>query len=298
MRRLALLLVVLLISASPAGADERTLSESPGDALAAHGSYASWIDEGQTLVLWHDGRVDPFGTARVLDLGSDARRRSVAVRTSCGGESGTDCTVRSELLGARGRRLLYRQRPGDDVPSADMHRGTLVLAAGGRGRGRGIYVRAPGATRLRAIARDVGTAWDVDAGPNRVAWLELGGQDEIHVRDLETGRDRVFAVNDTFDEDCRCTIGGWSTVGNPVLAGRYAYWVETSFPADGSSPTSRIGRARADIGGRPAIAYFEPGRLVPSFAIRGGRIVTSYGRVVEIGDPSWRASGTRIPART
>ena len=312
MRHLAPALAALLILAAPAAAEERRISKDYGERLTAQGPYVSWSDINQTKrVLWRSGRVSPFPFPWDTELGSDASGRAVGVYTACGADGG-NCAVRSRVVGGSGSRVLYRRRGGDPMPAGampagDMHRGMLALVAGGRTRG--LYVRRPGSSRTRRVDRSKGNAWRVSAGPGSAGWLtHFGDRDELRVVRLAGGRARVFAINDTYDEDCRCMPE--SRIVGPALSGRYVYWLETFSPqhmtGDPTTARTRIGRARIDLS-RPKVAYYDTAGVAGSFAIRGSRIV--YNRlggfgppgepgVYEVIDPDWRPSGTRIPART
>jgi hypothetical protein len=312
-RHLALSLLVLAATAAPAAASERTLSEQRGQQVLAHGEFVSWagFETTQERSLWRGGDVFadvrlPFNTT----LGSDRSRRSVALATRCSDGYSEGCVVTETRLPRGPSRVLYRGRDGEDTPIGASYRGTFALLAGGRSgqRPRGLYVRRAGSTRLRRIAKNIGMAWNVSLGARWVAYRTVGGEEEqVRVVDLEGGGSRALALNDTLDDDCRCTPTA-ARVDGPVVAGRYAYWLETTYPqhmvGDPSITRMRIGRARLDAERRPEIEYFSPERRVTSFALRGSRIVYTSGYhtdppgIHEVTDPAWTPSGQRIPART
>lgn len=315
MRHLVPPLAVLLCAAvaAPAPASERTLSEQRGEHVLAHGEFVSWVSQepGQQRYLWRGGSV--FRDVRLqftTTLGSDRSRRPVAMSTRCSDDSGNGCVVREQRLPRGPSRVLYRGRDGEEAPVGASYRGTFGLLAGGEngGRPRGLYVRRAGATRLKRLVRDVGHVWNLAVGARWAAYRTLGGAEEqIRVVDTGGGRSRVFAVNDTFDDDCRCTTTS-SRLDGPAIAGRYVYWLETTYPqhmaGDPAITRMRIGRARLDTRRDPGIEYFEPERRATSFALRGSRIVYTAGYytdppgIYEETDPEWTPSGRRIPART
>lgn len=309
MRHLALAAALLPVLAAPAAAAERPLSEVRASSVIAHGPYASWT-QGQSSkrVLWHDGRVSKFPWTVTTDItfGSDSARRVVALGTAC--DSATKvCSVRQRALGSGGWREVYRIPKGRDRPVAALHRGTLALATGPSMGPHGIYVRARGSSKLRRVAAKVPRPRAITTNGRQVAFhASRTGEndlDEIRVIDIESGDDRVFAQNDSFDNDCRCTNGS-SRISTPIIAGSYLYWLESHFPAhmsgDQSAPRTQIGRARMDIEDDPRIEYYDTADFATSYAIRGDRIVYSAdsGGVFEVKKPDWRATGWEIPART
>lgn len=311
MRRLALLTALFALTAAPAAASERSLSTSYADGVLAQGAFATWtVDQGKRRVLWHDGRIRPFpwSTRRAgeLELGTDGRRRAVVTYTVCPDERAVGCVVRERPLAPAGGRNLYKQRKGEVVPFADVHRGALAVLAGAE-REPALYLRPRGSSRLRRIARmSGGYAGRLDLGPDHAA-LIFGDAEaqELRVIDLDGSRDRVFAINDTWDEDCRCSPS--SRFDSPVIVGDHVYWLETWFPThmtgDPDDARTRVGRAGLDTRYDPDVEYYETEHFATSFAIRGPRIVYASGLrggpgVYEVKSPDWRPSGTVIPART
>jgi hypothetical protein len=307
-RRLALLTALLALTAAPAAASERRLSGALADGVLAQGPFASWTqDNGKRRLLWHDGRTGPFpwnpSRAGLLKLGTDARRRNVVTYTVCLRGSGRGCVVRERPLSAAGPHDLYRQRSGETVPFGDVHRGTLAILAGPDRSHPALYVRPRGSTRLRRVAKMTGGfAGSVDLGPDHAAAVVYGNEeDELHVIDLDGGRDRVFVVNDTFDNDCRCSPS--SSFVDPVIVGDHLYWLEITYPThmtgDPSQARTRIGRAGLNTRWDPDVEYYEPESFATSFAMRGSRIVYAGNTgVYEVKSPDWRPSGSVIPART
>ncbi|MDQ3935026.1 MAG: hypothetical protein M3340_10415, partial [Actinomycetota bacterium] len=236
---------------------------------------------------------------------SDERGRTVVVHTRCRRPDATaprGCVVRAGDLGGRGLRTLYRPRHEDDVPYADLHRGTLAVVHGRTGDPRAIDVRARGATGFRRVARGSIGAMRLGRG-----WLgfETGGPDEYVTRalDLASGLEHDLAIDDQFDNDCRCT-GSSSRAGSPFVAGHHAYWLETDFGdhATGGHPVvTRI--ARADLRqGSPRVEFYDTERPAAEFAVRGPRLVYiglfGTGEVREVAGPTWRKAPFRIPSRT
>jgi hypothetical protein len=310
--RLVLLTAFLALNAAPAAASERQLLPSSGGELLAQGPFATWtVDQGKRRVLWHDGRTRPFPwnprPAGLLKLGTDARRRPVAAYTVCLRGSGRGCVVRERPLSAAGPRTLYRQRKGETVPFGDVHRGTLAILAGSARGGHALYLRPRGSMRLRRLAKTAGGfAGSPELGSDHVAFvLHTGEYDELHVVDLDGARDRIFAINDTFDEDCRCSPS--SRFRDVVIVGDHVYWLEITYPThmsgDPAQANTRIGRAGLNTRWDPEVEYYEPETFATSFAMRGSRIVYASGPpggpgVYEVKSPDWRPSGSVIPART
>jgi hypothetical protein len=214
--------------------------------------------------------------------------------------------VRERPLSAAGPHNLYKQHKGESVPFADMHRGGLALLSGA-GRQPVLYFRPRGSTRLGRVARLTdGYAGDLDLGPDHAAFVLYGNEeDELHVVDLDGGRDRVFVVNDTFDNECRCSPS--SSFVDPVIVGDHVYWLEVTYPTHMTGPPSqartRVGRAGLNTRSDPEVEYYEPENFATSFGMRGSRIVYAGGTpggpgVFEVKDPDWRPSGLVIPART
>ena len=300
MRRI-LALALLLIGAAPAAASERAIAPGPAFNVTAHSGYMAW-DGGSdsSRELWHDGTVTPLRVGEAywgVALGSDAARRPAATFTNCD-PGPANCVVRQRLLRSGQERVLYRDGGGGMAPAAAMHRGTLAIAAGGGGRPVWLSVRRPGDRRLRRIATIQAPGLFLSVGAGHVAYRTTGdGTELLRVEDLASGRNRAFAVDDTYDSDCRCGVP-IATARNPLLAGRYLHWLEERFTTAGYR-TTRIARAPVDAAA-PRIEYYATEQPAQSYALRGSRIVYTAepGGVVEVRDPAWQRSGERIPART
>jgi hypothetical protein len=306
MRRLAppLLLVALLLAAAPpATAKERVIStDRDVYAVVAHGGTIVWSSERSGHTMWRSGTVSPLphARARAVELGSDARGRTVAVFTRCRGAPDASppkgCVVRAggPTRGAEAG-LLYRQRENELLPQGDLHRGNLALVAGGGPkRPYGVYVRMRGERKLHRLTGD---AWSdqVTIGAGHVAFEQRADSGWVlKTIELDSDREEVVAIDDSFDNDCRCT-GGVSSAGQPLIDGPYVYWLERHVDSATDEVLTRIGRAR--LGDPNAkVQYHDLRAAAASFAIRGSRVVYSPGSgVYEVTDAAWRTAG-RIPA--
>jgi hypothetical protein len=167
------------------------------------------------------------------------------------------------------------------------------VTGGGANRPFAVHVRMRGERGLRRITKET-SANDVSIGAGHVAFMQRGGGGwMVKTVELDSDREGVVVIDDSFDTDCRCT-GGVSRAGEPLIAGAYVFWLETHVD-EADQVTTRIGRAR--LGDPNAkVRYHDLAAPATSFAIRGSRIVYSPGSgVYEVTDPAWRTSG-RIPA--
>jgi hypothetical protein len=301
MRRLALLplFLALLVPAAPAAAAERLIAPGYIESVEAFGPYVTWDDNSSGQLLRHAGRTSPFPWPLPyggVSLGSDAARRVVGVYTTCGGQFDTECVLRERPLSGARERVVYRQRKGESPPSGDVYRGTLAVAVQRPGKPSVIHLRRSGSSRLRPLVTKAGFPSGVDVGPGALVFTAQGNaENHVRVVNLATGADRVFAVDSTDDDDCKCRPS-LTQLGRAVVSGRYAYWQVNLF--EGGYQETRIARARTDTASNPFVEYYTTDGPASSFAIRGARIVyaTSTG-LVEATEPAWRR-GTRIPAET
>lgn len=305
MRRLALLALIpaALVAASPAAGAERTISTDQTYApLAAYGKTIVWSKFGGGNMVWHAGAISVFPQARAteIELGSGADGRTATIFTRCEdtvhSSEPKDCVVRQgKVSSPRGTRVLFR-REGQRfrLPEGDLYRGNVAIADGADAGPTRIYVRPRGAHGLRRVAKRY-NANDVSIGANHVAFEQsISGGRALTTIDWETMREEQVAVDDNYDNDCKCT-SQVSSASHPVIAGPFVYWLETEVTAN--SFFTQIGRARLGEPNAPVDFYVTAARAI-TFAIRGSRIVYAVGDggIVEVTDPDWRPAGFKIPS--
>jgi hypothetical protein len=300
---------VSLLAGGVARAEELQVSPDEGSDLSAVGGWLTWTRwDGGTRFLWHAGTVTALpDLGPRVELGSDARGRPEAVYVRCGE---VRCEVRARRLrdGAERRLLLTRRRVGHAVE----RRGTLAYASSGatnspNPRAAAVWLRGRGGQRTRrVVARNV--SWIDLAAGRLIYWSDdpHGDVAQITVVDL-AGRKphtRVLAVDDEFDEDCRC--GQQRRETDPHIAGRFAYWLDTTLAGpdgvDGDTVTRvlRVDLTMAD----PAVEALRPEHVVNQYAalaVEGGAV--SYASwtdalgVYRIARPKWEPTGESLPVR-
>jgi hypothetical protein len=287
--------VVAVLLAVPAARADTQLSADRADSISAAGGWVSWnrsyYEDGPLYewVLLHGGALSRVGNAYGRVLGTDAKGHPVAVDWPCS-------TCR-----AVERRLpdgSVRQLPRRVVRAAAESSGTLAYIR----RGLGIYVLRAGArhvervTRADALSLALGRCWLVYLAYSRVGY-------DIAAIDLRRtkGRARTLAINDTHDDDCRCT-DTFVSEREPVVDGHFAYWVETV--TSELEPTITTTVLRVDLAAkRPAVEAFSPQNAVSSIAVDRG---TLYYTANEFGTgqgayrvraPHWRKTSRTLPVR-
>jgi hypothetical protein len=284
---LVLTLLLLLWPANALAADQVVTTDRTAAILDAFRGTLLWSrgasDGGARLVLL--GQSDPTDVAGIAPgaglfdakLGRDRRGSLVAVYTRCAGLGGGDCDVYElDLATRRERRVkgVSSDRCSEFAPS--IWRGTVAFARGGRRGCNGLYVRRPSGALRRLDNRAPAVT---DVGRGRVAYLyapplrepsvpRAVGPFVIRMRSLRGGRSHIVVAGMAAQGSER------SVVTNPVLAGRYVYWLHR----DLGRREFFVGRSR---GHRRSVLEFSDRTLpgaVESIAVGGRSLYYANGR--------------------
>jgi hypothetical protein len=188
-------------------------------------------------------------------------------------------------------RLLVTE---GNLRSVDEHRGSLILGFRGKGHPRGIYLRRPGE----------------DAGLERLSKMRPGGL-SISSRAMTNidPNDGLYAASRNHphrwrllarsaDPDfIRGQTGPFAFVEYPQAEGRFAYWLEHSFNADGTQYATRILRVDPEPSDRH-LEEFTPPRYVSSLAVTHARLYytdKATGDLWEFIHPPFHRGGEPLP---
>jgi hypothetical protein len=288
---LALVLGVVAAVPSIAAADT-SFPAAAGD-MTARGNllvWTPWTGPGRLMSGFGDAAAPlPIPRARFgsVDLGTDARGRTVLVYRSCQAARPRHCAVYLyDFASQRHRRLAALDRSGCRVGDVRISRGTVAFARDCGGRALdGLYLKRPGKPVRRMRGVPAVRSFDLDG--NTVAFIHSQQRDgpeeatwwlttEVRVLQLGQRRSRLLArerqlvspaPSGVYVEDVRLDSG-------------FAYWERQVFsehyrneirrrPIDGSVPATQLERA-----GR---LYVEPtgGDRLGSYAVSGDRMYYS-----------------------
>jgi hypothetical protein len=295
---LLVLTLLLLWPASALAADQVVTTDRTASTVDTFQGTVVWSrepgDGGARLVLLGgSGPIDLAATrpgAGLFDakLGRDRRGSLVAVYTRCAGLGGGDCDAHQLDLATRRERRVKgasSDRCSEFAPS--IWRGTVAFARRGPRGCNGLYLMRPGGA-LRRLDNRAPAVTDIDRG--RVAYLyaptlrespppKAVGPFVIRIRPLRGDRSHVVVAG-------QATQGKRFRVTNPVLAGRYVYWLHR----DLRRREFFVGRSR---GHRRSTLQFSDRTLpgtVDSIATDGRSLYYTNGGGLFRADPALRFS--------
>lgn len=260
MTRALAALVVLLVTAAPAGAADTQIAETTtSQVVAAHGGRLAWSD-GDKLMTWSKGIASQLPVAPQeggfdVNLGRGPNGKTVAVYSRDAGLYVYDFQVGREI------KLIKLSRPGvrEQGPSID---GARIAFFRGTANRRGMYVGEIPTGRIRAIRnlpREIGP---YDFQGRRFAYTQgrFAGDrftDTLYVHDVYTGRRRALArVSSGLLSSARFT--------GTSFGGRYLYVARVRRMAEGNRFTRidlRTGREKEVLGRKNVTeAAFSRGR--------------------------------------
>jgi hypothetical protein len=288
---LALVLGVVAAVPSIAAADT-SFPAAAGD-MTARGNllvWTPWTGPGRLMSGFGDAAAPlPIPRARFgsVDLGTDARGRTVLVYRSCQAARPRHCAVYLyDFASQRHRRLAALDRSGCRVGDVRISRGTVAFARDCGGRALdGLYLKRPGKPVRRMRGVPAVRSFDLDG--NTVAFIHSQQRDgpeeatwwlttEVRVLQLGQRRSRLLAR----ERQLVSPAPSGAYVEDVRLDSRFAYWERQVFtedyrqeilrrPINGSAPATQLERA-----GR---LYVEPtgGDRLGSYAVSGDRMYYS-----------------------
>jgi hypothetical protein len=288
---LALVLGVVAAVPSIAAADT-SFPAAAGD-MTARGNllvWTPWTGPGRLMSGFGDAAAPlPIPRARFgsVDLGTDARGRTVLVYRSCQAARPRHCAVYLyDFASQRHRRLAALDRSGCRVGDVRISRGTVAFARDCGGRALdGLYLKRPGKPVRRMRGVPAVRSFDLDG--NTVAFIHSQQRDgpeeatwwlttEVRVLQLGQRRSRLLAR----ERQLVSPAPSGAYVEDVRLDSRFAYWERQVFtedfrqeilrrPIDASAPEAQLERA-----GR---LYVEPtaGDRLGSYAVSGDRMYYS-----------------------
>jgi hypothetical protein len=281
-RSLAVAFSALALVPTAAAADT-SFPAAAGD-LTAQGDllvWSPWTGPGQLMSGFGDAAAPlPIPRARFasVDLGTDARGRTVLVYRSCRAAHPRHCAAGLyDFASGRHRRLVALDRPGCRVGDVRISHGTIAFA---RDCG-GLYVKRPGRPVHRVPGVRAVSSFDIDGstlafvsrrrrkGPEEGTWWVTT---EVRVLQLGQRRSRLLARErqlvspspaGTYIQDVRLDSG-------------FAYWERQVFdetfrqailrrPIDASAPATQLERA-----GRLYVDTYAD--RLGSYAVSGDRL--------------------------
>jgi hypothetical protein len=296
-RTTALLAALALAAGAPASAREHRIAKGPVETLQAGGGWVSWFKSGRQF-FWHKG--DRTSRKSFLGpLGTDREGRAVGLSVGCstagasepGGDDGS-CTVHHRVLpdGATSR-LLVTQR---NLRSVDEHRGTLIVGFRGRGHPRGIYLRRGGeGAPLERVSRIRPGSLSISSR----AMTNLDPEGRLYAASRSRPHRWRLLARSADPDFVRGQEGPFAFVWNPQAEGRFAYWLEESFEADGSRYATRILRVDPEPSDRH-LEEFTPPRNVSSLAVTRARLYyadKANGDLYEFIHPPFHRGGEPLP---
>jgi len=306
---LALVLGVVAAVPSIAAADT-SFPAAAGD-MTARGNllvWTPWTGPGRLMSGFGDAAAPlPIPRARFgsVDLGTDARGRTVLVYRSCQAARPRHCAVYLyDLASQRHRRLAALDRSGCRVGDVRISRGTVAFARDCGGRALdGLYLKRPGKPVRRMRGVPAVRSFDLDG--NTVAFIHSQQRDgpeeatwwlttEVRVLQLGQRRSRLLAR----ERQLVSPSPSGAYVEDVRLDSRFAYWERQVFtedfrqeilrrPINGSAPATQLERA-----GR---LYVEPtgGDRLGSYAVSGDRLY--YSRPAVAGSEAFIAQVAGTP---
>jgi hypothetical protein len=286
--------VVLALAAPPARAV--TIADHRGHQVARHLGTTMWSErgnDGRYHLTSREGRVrvDPLARPFDVDLGTDARGRSVAVYSRCR-EGRRACRIHLYDIAAGRETTLY---PGHR-PAI---RQGIIAFARLRADGRdAIFIRRMGpkgrARRIHVLPRSLPATTGLDLGAGGLAFSAAGDGTRMYLR-APGGRVRVLAYG-TF-------AGGRREVhASPSFAGRFLHWAFSD-----RHPTARANgyAIRRDVRARRTVAARTAGYLesLAADAARPGNplMLATYStrlgggeRVFTFDRPRWRTPPAQL----
>lgn len=224
-----------------------------------------------------------------VDLGTDARGRTVLVYRSCQAARPRHCAVYLyDFASQRHRRLAALDRSGCRVGDVRISRGTVAFARDCGGRALdGLYLKRPGKPVRRMRGVPAVRSFDLDG--NTVAFIHSQQRDgpeestwwlttEVRVLQLGQRRSRLLAR----ERQLVSPAPSGAYVEDVRLDSRFAYWERQVFtedfrqeilrrPIDGSAPPTQLERA-----GRLYVDTYAD--RLGSYAVSGDRMY--YSRLV------------------
>jgi hypothetical protein len=281
---LALALGMLAAVPSVAAADT-SFTAAAGD-LTAQGEllvWSPWTGPGK-LMSGFGGTAAPLPLPQAryssIDLGTDARGRTVLVYSTCGGRPWRCHLYSYDFATQRHRRLAALSRPGCSERGARISRGAIVFVRSCKGS-RGLYLKRPGKPLRRLRGLPPLTSFDLDGdtlafverrerpGPEESTWRVT-----TEVRTIRLGQPHSRLL--VRERKLEAPEAGGTYVQRVQLDSGFAYWERQVYgtayrqeivrrPANGSAPAATLDRA-----GR---LYADPtGDRLGSFAVSGNRL--------------------------
>ena len=284
---LALVLGVVAAVPSIAAADT-SFPAAAGD-MTARGNllvWTPWTGPGRLMSGFGDAAAPlPIPRARFgsVDLGTDARGRTVLVYRSCQAARPRHCAVYLyDFASQRHRRLAAPDRSGCRVGDVRISRGTVAFARDCGGRALdGLYLKRPGKPVRRMRGVPAVRSFDLDG--NTVAFIHSQQRDgpeestwwlttEVRVLQLGQRRSRLLAR----ERQLVSPAPSGAYVEDVRLDSRFAYWERQVFTEDFRQEILR----RPINGSAPATQLERAGRLyVDTYADRLGSYAVSGGRM-------------------
>ena len=268
----------------PAAAGHMT---ARGDLLV----WTPWTGPGR-LMSGFGAAASPLPIPRAyfgsVDLGSDARGRTVLVYRSCQAARPRHCAVYLyDFASQRHRRLAALDRSGCRVGDVRISRGTVAFARDcGERALDGLYLKRPGKPVRRIRGVPAVLSFDLDG--NTVAFIHSQQRDgpeeatwwlttEVRVLQLGQRRSRLLARERQLVSPAPSGV----YVEDVRLDSRFAYWERQVFtedyrqeilrrPINGSAPATQLERA-----GRLYVGPTEEGDRLGSYAVSGNRMYYS-----------------------
>ena len=288
-----LALVLGVVAAVPSIAAADTSFPAAAGHMTARGDllvWTPWTGPGRLMSGFGDAAAPlPIPRARFgsVDLGTDARGRTVLVYRSCQAARPRHCAVYLyDFASQRHRRLAALDRSGCRVGDVRISRGTVAFARDCGGRALdGLYLKRPGKPVRRMRGVPAVLSFDLDG--NTVAFIHSQQRDgpeeatwwlttEVRVLQLGQRRSRLLAR----ERQLVSPAPSGAYVEDVRLDSRFAYWERQVFtedfrqeilrrPIDASAPEAQLERA-----GR---LYVEPtaGDRLGSYAVSGDRLYYS-----------------------
>jgi hypothetical protein len=287
---LALVLGVVAAVPSIAAADT-SFPAAAGD-MTARGNllvWTPWTGPGRLMSGFGDAAASlPIPRARFgsVDLGTDARGRTVLVYRSCQAARPRHCAVYLyDFASQRHRRLAALDRSGCRVGDVRISRGTVAFARDCGGHALdGLYLKRPGKPVRRMRGVPAVRSFDLDG--NTVAFIHSQQRDgpeeatwwlttEVRVLQLGQRRSRLLAR----ERQLVSPAPSGAYVEDVRLDSRFAYWERQVFtedfrqeilrrPINGSAPATQLERA-----GRLYVDTY--GDRLGSYAVSGDRMYYS-----------------------
>ena len=290
-----LALVLGVVAAVPSIAAADTSFPAAAGHMTARGDllvWTPWTGPGRLMSGFGDAAAPlPIPRARFgsVDLGTDARGRTVLVYRSCQAARPRHCAVYLyDFASQRHRRLAALDRSGCRVGDVRISRGTVAFARDCGGRALdGLYLKRPGKPVRRMRGVPAVLSFDLDG--NTVAFIHSQQRDgpeestwwlttEVRVLQLGQRRSRLLAG----ERQLVSPAPSGAYVEDVRLDSRFAYWERQVFtedfrqeilrrPINGSAPATQLERA-----GRLYVDTYAD--RLGSYAVSGDRMY--YSRLV------------------